>query len=165
MKSLKVLCAIGILTLFFSCSNQEDTVAFFIDNQLSESLVIERVSSEPQNNGVAIDKNVMLDITSSESYERYLLRLKELKVTKFICNFSNYEGTIDNGQLFIDGMLLGDFRANLHSVSIEDPEILERIAELFLEKTALDFSFVGESDTSHFLSVNVQVEMEGTFVY
>ena len=163
MKSLKALCAIGIVSLFFSCSYQEDTAAFFIENQLNESLIIERVSGEAPGNNIF--HNTSLDLASSESYERYLLRLIDIKVTKFTCNFSDYQGTIENGQLFVDDLLLGNFEAGMNHVNIDDPEMLRQIGELFLEKTALDFSFVGESSTIHFLSVNVQVEMKGTFVH
>ncbi|MEQ6125169.1 hypothetical protein AAON49_13255 [Pseudotenacibaculum sp. MALMAid0570] len=162
MKPLKVLCAIGIVSLFFSCSYQEDTAAFFIDNTIQGSMVLERSPEDPSNQ---VANNLLLDLTSSESYEKYILRLTELKINKFICNFSNYQGEIDNGQIYIDDILLGSFESNMEHVSIEDPETLSRIAELFLEKTTLDFSFVGESDTFHFLSVSVQVEMKGTFVY
>jgi len=163
MKSLKALCAIGILSLFFSCSYQEDTAAFFIENQLNESLIVERVSNETLGNNIF--HNVSLDLKSSESFERYLLRLTDIEITKFTCNFSDYQGIIENGQLFVDDLLLGNFVAGMDHVDIDDPQILRQIEELFIEKTALDFSFVGESNAHHFLSVNVQVEMKGTFVH
>jgi len=165
MKSLKVLCAIGIVSLFFtSCAYQEDTAAFFIDNQLNESLVISQTQDETVTS-VNIQRQVALDITSSESYERYILRLTQLEISKFECNFSNYQGLIENGKMYLDDILLGDFDANLDHVTIQDPEMLSRIADLFLEKTTLDFSFVGESDTSLTLNVNINVEMKGTFVH
>lgn len=163
MKPLKVLCAIGILTLFFSCTYQEDSVAFFIDNQLNETLVVERT---PENTAAnLISENVTLDLRSSESYEKYIRGLKELEVVRFVCNFNNYQGTIESGKLYLDDFLLGNFDPNLDHVSVEDPEVLSRIAELFLERTSLDFSFVGESSSTHYLSVDVEVELKGTFVY
>jgi hypothetical protein len=164
MKSLKVLCAIGILSLFSFCSYQEDTAAFFIDNQLNEHLIIQRIPDESASSN-QIDHHVVLDLTSSEAYKKYILRLTQLDITKFECNFSNYQGTIENGQLYIDDILLGNFSASLDHVLIEDEVLLEQIATLFLEKTSLDFSFVGESNTDHFLSVNVNIEMKGTFVH
>ena len=164
MKSLKVLCATGILSLFFSCAYQEDTAAFFIENQLNENLIIQRANDENVSSNT-IHQNVALDLTSSESYDKYILRLRELEITKFECSFSNYQGSIQNGKLYLDDVLLGDFNASLVHVSIEDVELLEQIETLFLEKTSLDFSFVGESDTDHFLSVDIAVEMKGTFVY
>ena len=72
---------------------------------------------------------------------------------------------IENGKLYVDDILLGDFSANLDHVRVEVSETLELIEQLFLERTALDFTFVGESNTTHFLSVNVTVEMKGTFVH
>ena len=163
MKSLKVLCTIGILSLFFSCAYQEDTAAFFIENQLNESLIVQPSTDEAASSDIYHD--VQLDLTTSESFERYLLRLTDIKISKFTCSFSNYQGVIENGQLFVDGLLLGDFEAGMDHVNVEDPQVLRQIEELFLEKTTLDFSFVGESNTDHFLSVNVQVEMKGTFVH
>lgn len=164
MRSLKALCVIGFVSLFFSCSYQENTAAFFIDNQLNEELLI-LSSQEEDSSGVNIEQGVTLDLASSESYERYLLRLTQLEITKFECSFSNYQGIIENGKLYLDDVLLGDFHANLDYVSIEDTELLSRISELFLEKTSLDFYFIGESDTNHALNVHVNVEMKGTFVH
>lgn len=164
MRSLKVLCAIGMASLLFSCAYQEDTAAFFINNQLNENLTI--LSAQEEGSiGTNIEQGVTLDLTSSESYERYILRLTQLDVTKFQCSFSNYQGTINNGKLYLDDLELGDFHADLHQVSIEDPIVLERISELFLERTSLDFYFVGESSTEHALNVNINVEMKGTFVH
>jgi hypothetical protein len=166
MKSLKVLCAVGILSLFSSCAYQEDRAAFFIENQLSENLIIERAFNEMNSTAdTDIYRNVTLDLTTSESYDKYILRLTQLDISKFEFNFSDYQGNIENGKLFLDDLLLGDFNASMDRFSIEDPDILQRIEELFLERTALDLTFVGESDTAHFLSVSVQVEMKGTFVH
>jgi hypothetical protein len=162
MKSTKVLCAIGILTLFLSCSYQEDTAAFFINNQLNESLTIQR---SPENSNSDIFGKVNIDLTSSESYEKYILRLIDLEVTKLNCTFNEYQGSITDGKLFLDGLLLGNFQGSNGHVSITDPEMLRSLAERFLEKTSLDLTFVGESNTDHFLSVNVEVEMMGTFVH
>lgn len=164
MKSLKVLCAIGLLSLFFSCTYQEDRAAFFIENQLNENLIIQR-SSETTLNLEDIHQNVTLDLTTSESYDKYILRLTQLDITKFECSFSDYEGTIQNGKLYLEDILLGNFVTSLDHVLIEDPEVLDQIENLFLERTALDFTFVGESSTNHFLSVNVVVAMKGTFVH
>lgn len=163
MKPLKVLCAIGMLSLFFSCTYQEDTAAFFIDNLLNETLVVERTPENTVND--VISENVELDLRSSESYEKYIRRLKELEVVRFVCNFSNYQGTIESGELFLEDISLGYFSPSLNHVTIEDPEVLSRIAELFLERTTLDFSFEGESSSAHYLSVDVEVELKGTFVY
>lgn len=165
MKSLKVLCTIGILSLFSSCAYQEDRAAFFIDNQIIENLIIQRAFDENNSLNEDIYQNVTLDLTASESYDKYILRLTQLDVTKFECNFSNYQGIIENGKLYLDDILLGDFNAGIDHVHIEDPEVLQRISELFLERTVLDFTFIGESNTEHFLSVNVEVEMKGTFVH
>lgn len=165
MRSLKVLCAIGIVSLFFtSCAYQEDTVAFFIDNQLNESLIISRTLDETAS-ASNIQRQVTLDITSSESYEKYILRLTQLEISKFECSFSNYQGVLENGKMYLDDILLGDFNASLDHVTIQDPEMLTRIADLFLEKTSVDFSFIGESDTNLTLNVNINVEMKGTFVH
>jgi hypothetical protein len=164
MKSFKVLCAIGVLSFFFSCAYQEDRAAFFIDNQLNENLIIQRVLDESDLN-TDIYQNVTLDLTTSESYDKYILRLTQLDITKLECSFSNYLGHIENGKLYLDDVLLGNFTASMDPIYIEDPVILQRIEELFLERTALDFTFVGESTTEHFLSVNVEIEMKGTFVH
>jgi hypothetical protein len=163
MKSTKVLCAIGILTLFLSCSYQEDTAAFFINNQLNESLTLQR---SPENSSSSdIYGRVDIDLTSSESYEQYILRLTDLDITKLDCTFNEYQGSITNGQLFLDDVLLGNFQGSNGHVSITDSQMLRSLAERFLEKTSLDLTFVGESDTDHFLSVNVEIEMMGTFVH
>ena len=163
MKSLKVLCAIGLLSLFSSCTYQEDRAAFFIDNQFNESLIIQRVMDESDlGQNTNIYQNVLLDLTASESYEKYILRLTQLDIE---CNFSDYQGTIENGKLYLDDILLGDFNANVDHVRVNDAEVLQRIEELFLERTALDFTFVGESQTEHFLSVSIELEMKGTFVH
>ena len=90
MKSLKVLCAIGILFFFSSCTYQEDRAAFFIDNQLNENLIIQSVFDETSNTDVDIYQNVSLDLTTSESYNKYILRLTQLDITKFECSFSDY---------------------------------------------------------------------------
>lgn len=164
MRSLRVLCAIGMATLLSSCAYQEDTAAFFIDNQLNEDLVIQNIQGESTFDG-NIEQGVTLDLTSSESYERYILRLTQLEITKFECNFSNYQGIIENGKLYLDDLLLGDFNPELESHTVEDPELLTRISELFLERTSLDFYFVGESNTDNQLNVNINVEMKGTFVH
>jgi hypothetical protein len=164
MKSLKVLCAIGMATLLFSCAYQEDTAAFFIENQLNEDLVILNVQGESTFD-TNIEQGVTLDLTTSESYERYILRLTQLEITKFECIFSNYQGVIENGKLYLDDLLLGDFNPDAASHTVDDPALLSRISELFIERTSLDFYFVGESDTDHTLNVNINVEMKGTFVH
>ncbi len=164
MRSLKVLCAIGIATLLSSCAYQEDTAAFFINNQLNEDLVILNVQGESSFDS-NIEQGVTLDLTSTESYERYILRLTQLEITKFECNFSNYQGVIENGKLYLDDLLLGDFNPDSDSHIVESPELLLRISELFLERTSLDFYFVGESNTDNALNVNINVEMKGTFVH
>ncbi len=162
MKSFKALCAIGIFSLVFSsCSYQEDTAAFFIANQLNKSLTVEN-SSEVQSTAYA---NVDVDITSIESYEMYINRITDLNITKLEFRFANYAGSISNGQLFLDGMLLSDFQGNNGLVSITDPAMLANFAERFLEKTSLEFTFVGESNTQHFLSVDLEIELMATFVY
>lgn len=162
MKSLKVLCAIGIASLFFSCTHNEDTAAFYIDSELNESLTIQ---NRPENNSSAIFENTHLNLKSSESYKKYIQRLEDIQITSLKCDFSNYQGTISNGKLFIDGMLLGDFDGDKMHITISDSEILSSIADKFLEKTSLEFYFVGESDTTHFLSVDIEIEMSGTFVH
>jgi|TARA_R110002072_G_scaffold29809_14_gene93795 hypothetical protein len=163
MKSLKVLCAIAIIASFFSCAYQEDTVAFFIENDLSKDLLIERIIDEDQSTSIL--KITELDLTSIASYDKYIKRLVDLDITKVNCSFSNYEGVITEGQLFLDGILLGGFQNNMENIIIEDPEILSIISERFLEKTSLDFSFVGESNSQHSLKIDIDIEMLGTFVH
>ena len=135
-----------------------------IENQLSENLTIQRVLDESDMN-TDIQQNVTLDLTTSEAYDKYILRLTQLDITKFECNFSNYQGTIENGKLYLEDILLGDFNSSLHNVHVDNAEVLQRIEELFLERTALEFTFVGESHTEHFLSVDIEVEMKGTFLH
>jgi len=163
MKSLKVFCAIVIISSFFSCAYQEDTTAFFIENELTKGLVIERIIDE--NPETAIFKNTQLDLTSIESYDKYIRRLVEIDINSLNCSFSNYEGVITDGQLFLDGILLGNFQSNMENIRIENPEILSRISERFLEKTSLDFYFIGESNTEHTLTVDIEIEMLATFVH
>jgi len=163
MKSLKVLCAIAIIASFFSCAYQEDTVAFFIENDLSKDLLIERIIDEDQSTSIL--KITELDLRSIASYDKYIKRLVDLDITKVNCSFSNYEGVITEGQLFLDGILLGGFQNNMENIIIEDPEILSIISERFLEKTSLDFSFVGESNSQHSLKIDIDIEMLGTFVH
>ena len=163
MKSLKVLCAIAIIASFFSCAYQEDTAAFFIENDLSKDLLIERIIDEDQSTSIL--KITELDLTSIASYDKYIKRLVDLDIIKLNCSFSNYEGVITEGQLFLDGILLGGFQNNMENIIIEDPEILSIISERFLEKTSLDFSFVGESNSQHSLKIDIDIEMLGTFVH
>ncbi|MFY0629758.1 MAG: hypothetical protein JXR05_05210 [Flavobacteriaceae bacterium] len=162
MKSIKVLCAIGILSLLFSCSYQEDTAAFFINDQLRNNLTVDGLSENVNSN---VYSYADLDLKSIESYERYILRLTDLNIVKIDCEFTNYEGSINNGKIYLDGILLGDFNAGSGRMSISDPDILTSIAERFLEKTSLEVSFVGESDVAHFLSVDIGIEMQATFVH
>lgn len=162
MKSLKVLCAIGFASLIFSCAHKEDVAAFYIDSELNENLTIQ---SRPENNSSTIFENTQLNLRSSESYKKYIQRLEEIQITSLKCDFSNYQGVISNGKLFIDGMLLGNFDGSKDHITINDPIILSSIADKFLEKTSLEFYFVGESDTTHFLSVDIEIEMSGTFVH
>lgn len=162
MKSIKVLCAIGILSLFFSCSYQEDTVAFFINNQLNKSLTVDGLSENVNSN---IYSYTDVDLMSIESYERYIQRLTNINIIKIDCEFMNYEGEISNGKLYLDDILIGDFNGSDERTVISDPEILKRVAERFLERTSLEVSFVGESNASHFLSVDIGIEMKATFVY
>tara|TARA_R110001632_G_scaffold18712_7_gene57625 strand:+ start:4499 stop:4990 length:492 start_codon:yes stop_codon:yes gene_type:complete len=163
MKSLKALCAIVIITSFFSCAYQEDTAAFFIENKLTKDLLIERIIDDSSNS--SIFKNTELDLTSIESYDTYIKRLVDIEVHYLNCSFSNYEGVISDGQLFLDGILLGDFQSNMQNIRIDNPEVLSRISERFLEKTSLEFSFVGESNTEHTLTVDLEIEMLATFVH
>ena len=128
MKSLKVLCAIAIIASFFSCAYQEDTVAFFIENDLSKDLLIERIIDEDQSTSIL--KITELDLRSIASYDKYIKRLVDLDITKVNCSFSNYEGVITEGQLFLDGILLGGFQNNMENIIIEDPEILSIISEI-----------------------------------
>ena len=53
----------------------------------------------------------------------------------------------------------------MQNIRIDNPEILSRISERFLENTSLEFSFVGESNTDHTLTVDVEIEMLATFVH
>tara|TARA_R110000787_G_scaffold91628_5_gene193028 strand:+ start:739 stop:1230 length:492 start_codon:yes stop_codon:yes gene_type:complete len=163
MKSLKALCAIVIITSFFSCAYQEDTAAFFIENKLTKDLLIERTIDDSSNS--SIFKNTELDLTSIDSYDTYIKRLVNLDIHYLNCSFSNYEGIISDGQLFLDGVLLGNFQSNMQNIRIDNPEILSRISERFLENTSLEFSFVGESNTDHTLTVDVEIEMLATFVH
>ena len=162
MKSLKALCAIGFASLIFSCAHKEDVVAFYIDSELNENLTIQ---SRPENSTAAIFENTQLNLKSSESYKKYIQRLEEIQITSLKCDFSDYQGIISNGKLFIDGMLLGDFDGSKEHIVISDPKVLSSIADKFLEKTSLEFYFVGESNTTHFLSVDIEIEMSGTFVH
>lgn len=164
MKSLKLFCAIGLLSFFTSCTNQEEAVTFYLDNQLKENLIIERISNE-SNHDDDIFTQVPLDLRSSESYDKYIRRLRELDIERFDFSFNDYEGQIQNGQLYLEDILLGDFEGTLNEISINDPELIRTIEELFLERTQLNFSFVGESVTNHYLSVEVNIEMKGTFVH
>lgn len=163
MKSLKVLCAIGMIASFFSCAYQEDTAAFFIENELNKKFVMERVVDEAPNS--SIFHNTELDLTSIESYDRYIQRLVNIDVNEFTCSFSNYQGEITNGQLFIDDIPLGAFNSSMQNITIDNQEILTLIAQKFLEKTSLEFSFVGESNTTHSLTVDIEIDMLATFVH
>lgn len=162
MKSIKALCALGILSLLFSCSYQEDTAAFFIDNQLSKNFTVECL---PENVNSDVYSYADLDLMSIESYQRYMQRLTNITITKIDCEFKNYEGSISNGKIYLDDILLGDFTQSNVTMSVSDPEILVRVAEKFLEKTSLEVSFVGESSVAHYLSVGIGIEMKATFVY
>lgn len=164
MKSIKVLCALGILSLLISCTSQEEAVTFFIDNELNENLIIQRVNDE---NGTQADINrsVSLDLRTSESYNKYIRRLRDLEINNFEFLFDNYQGQIQNGQVYLENILLGDFDASMPLITIEDRQVLQRIENLFLERTEVDFIFVGESESNHFLSVDINVEMKGTFVH
>ena len=164
MKSFKLLCAIVLLSFFTSCTNQEEAVTFFIDNQLKENLIVERASNEA-NYEDDIFKQVPLDLRSSESFDKYIRRLRELEIERFDFSFSEYEGQIQNGQLYLEDILLGDFDEAINQISITDPVLIRTIEELFLERTQLNFTFVGESVTTHYLSVDVNIEMKGTFVH
>lgn len=162
MKSLKVLCAIGMLSLLFSCAHKEDTVAFFLDNELNNSLTIE---SGFESTNSRIFRHTELTLTSSVEYNKYIQRLRDLRITKLVCSFRDYQGDIRKGKLFIDGILLGNYIGTMKEMSIDNFDTLTQIAEKFLEKTSVDFYFTGESDTQHYLSVDIKVEMIGTFVH
>ncbi len=164
MKSIKVFCALGILSLLISCTSQEEAVTFFIDNELNENLIIQRVNDE---NGTQTDINskVSLDLRTSESYNKYIRRLRDLEISNFEFLFDNYQGQIQNGKVYLEDILLGDFDASMGLITIEDNQVIQRIENLFLERTEVDFIFVGESQSNHFLSVDINVEMKGTFVH
>jgi len=162
MKSIKALCALGILSLLFSCAYQEDTAAFFIDNQFSKNLTVECL---PENVNSSVYTYADFDLMSVESYQRYMERLTNITISKIDCEFKNYEGIISNGKIYLDDILLGDFTQSNAMMSISDPELLLQVAEKFLEKTSLEVSFVGESNVAHYLSVNIGIEMKATFVY
>ncbi|MBL4605859.1 MAG: hypothetical protein JKY02_09440 [Flavobacteriaceae bacterium] len=162
MKSIKALCVIGILSLIFSCSYQEDTAAFFINNQLNKNLTVDGMS---ENVNSSIYSYTDLDLMSIESYGRYIQRLTSIDIIKIDCEFANYEGSISNGKLYLDEILLGGFNNSNVRISFSDPEILMSIAERFLEKTSLEVSFVGESDVAYYLSVDIEIEMQATFVH
>ena len=161
MRSLKIFCVVGIVSLFFSCSSQDDNVTFFINNELNSSLTINGSGNELNSR---VFKNTSLDLTSSESYEKYIRRLTDVQITKLNCSFQNYQGSITNGKIYIDNILLGDFNSN-DQMDITNETILNLISNRFLEKTVLDFYFIGESDTRHHLTVNVELEIKGTFVH
>ena len=91
MKSFKLLCAIVLLSFFTSCTNQEEAVTFFIDNQLKENLIVERASNEA-NYEDDIFKQVPLDLRSSESFDKYIRRLRELEIERFDFSFSVFYG-------------------------------------------------------------------------
>ncbi len=164
MKSIKVLCTIGVLSFLLSCTNQEEAVTFFIDNQLTENLIVQRLDTEVDPN-VDIFRQIPLDLRASESFSRYIQRLRELDIRNFEFRFQDYQGNIQNGQLYLEDILLGQFDSSINQIRISDQGVIQRIEELFLERTQLDFTFVGESQTNHYLSVSVTIEMKGTFVH
>lgn len=164
MKSIKVLCAIGLFTFLFSCTSQEEAVTFFIDNQMNENLIIQRVNSE-NNTTADIYRQVPLDLRASESYDKYIGRLRDLDIRNFRFSFEDYQGQILNGQVYLEDILLGDFQDQMNEITIEDEQMIQRIEELFLERTELDLIFIGESQSDHFLSVEINIEMKGTFVH
>jgi len=82
-----------------------------------------------------------------------------------VCDFKDYQGVIHHGKLFIDGVLLGEFKQNTEKLTVQDFDTLRLIAEKFLEKTSLEFYFKGESTTEHYLSVDIVLEIKGTFVH
>lgn len=164
MKSIKVFCALGILALLISCTSQEEAVTFFIDNELNENLIIQRVNEE-SGTLANINSRVSLDLRTSESYNKYIRRLRDLEINNFEFLFDNYQGQIQNGKVYLEDILLGDFDASMGLITIEDNQVIQRIENLFLERTEVDFIFVGESQSNHFLSVEINVEMKGTFVH
>ena len=164
MKSIKVFCALGILALLISCTSQEEAVTFFIDNELNENLIIQRVNEE-SGTLANINSRVSLDLRTSESYNKYIRRLRDLEINNFEFLFDNYQGQIQNGKVYLEDILLGDFDASMGLITIEDNQVIQRIENLFLERTEVDFIFVGESQSNHFLSVDINVEMKGTFVH
>ncbi len=161
MRLLKHICVVGIVSLFFSCSYQEDTVAFFIDNQLKNQLIIDGMD---ENSNKSIHQSAKLDLTSVESFNRYISNLKEVEITRVTCNFDNYQGAIHNGKIHIDDIFLGDFNKAPHKIDIVDTKILKNLGNKFLDKTTLEFYFSGNSSTKHFLNVSIKIEFKGTFV-
>lgn len=163
MKTLKLFCVLGLFSLFFSCAYQEDRAAFFIDNELSNSLTIDGLSDNSFN--PSIRQSTVIDITSSDSYRKYIRRLKDIDIVELKFNFKDYQGDIRNGKLFIDNVFLGDFDIHSREMSVEDATLVALIENRFLEKKALDVYFTGESDDKHYLLIDVEIMIKGTFVH
>lgn len=164
MKSFKAFIAAIVLLSSIACTNQEEAVTFFIENQLTEELIIQNsdIESEAASN---IQRQITLDLRSSDSFDTYINRLRDVKIKSFKLIYSDYQGQIQNGKMFVDNVYLCDFQSSMDYMYIQDAEIIKKIEDLLLEQTTARFSFEGESHTNHFLSVQVEVMLEGTFVH
>lgn len=162
MKSIQIGLVSLILLLFTSCSNRDDFVVFYIDNEVSKDLVVEALVDDST---TSLNEISYVDIRDSESFDKYINQLTDLNITKFEFKIENFKNDITNPQLMLDDLLINDFTTNVNGVSeITDRSLLQIIEDKFLEKRRLGLVFRGDSYTSQNFSIGVRIEMLGTFV-
>ena len=109
-----------------------------------------------------------VDIEVSPRYHKLISKFAEKSAVPILLNtsFNENEPIVNKPEEALSCFLRTKMdMLVMENIIIEDPEILSIISERFLEKTSLDFSFVGESNSQHSLKIDIDIEMLGTFVH
>ncbi|TVZ56724.1 hypothetical protein OD91_2021 [Lutibacter sp. Hel_I_33_5] len=164
MNSLKTCLVVIVCSIFItSCSNQSDSVVFYLDNTISKNLpIIVNILDSGSNN---LTSQVELDLTSKQDFKQHIGSLQSLEVVELAYKISGYNGaSINKPELMIDDVMLMSNLKNDTFIEVTDKNKLERLASLFIEKKSTQLMFKGEILNADNFMIEVRVKMKGTFI-
>jgi hypothetical protein len=163
MKKLNTFSAILFCVLFLtSCAEQNNYVSYFIENNLSESLIVNKLHEESSN---VIKHNVDLKLTSSESFKKYLEDLTDIEVDSLMYIADNPSVDLSNAIVMLDDFIIPNTQTqNVSEIYVSDKELLSHIAKKLLENAKINFYFKPNSPPEIDFNIHISMKIKGTFV-
>jgi hypothetical protein len=165
MKTLKLFSAIALCSILFISCNQENNsgAVYFLKNNLSEKLIISN-TQQTTSTSATTRKEVDLQLSSSEFFNFHIQNLETIDVLSASYQINDTSIDLSSSVIKIGDIQVPSFNTGT-SVEITDATILASIARMLEQDGRVTFSFENDFSTNVNLEINVEIDLQGTFVH